>query len=82
MIMDTITIYTKSDCSHCVAAKRYLTEQAIDFAEIDVMADADAIAFLRANGHHTVPQVYAGQHYLGDGQRLRTIPPERLASPA
>jgi len=62
-----LTVYTKPDCSHCVAAKQYLNEHEIDFSEVDVVANAKALSFLRERGHRTVPQLYAGERLIEGG---------------
>ena len=48
-------------------AKTYLTIHAIPFEEVDVMQDANALAFLRERGHRTVPQIYVGDQLLFPG---------------
>lgn len=36
MGMSEVTIYTKSDCPYCAAAKEHYKKQGVDFEEIDV----------------------------------------------
>ena len=62
-----ITVYTKPDCSHCVAAKQYLVEHGIGYAEVDVLTNANALSFLREQGHRTVPQLYIGERLIEGG---------------
>jgi len=62
-----ITVYTKPNCSHCVTAKQYLVEHGIGFAEVDVVANANALSFLREQGHRTVPQLYVGERLIEGG---------------
>lgn len=74
-----ITIYTKPGCSHCVAAKSYLMQNHINYHEVDIMQDVEALTFLREQGHRTVPQVYVGQRLLEGGDMgLRQLSPDRL----
>lgn len=35
--MPEVTIYTKPGCPYCAAAKKYYSEQGIEFEEINVM---------------------------------------------
>jgi len=53
-----LTLYSKPACPFCDQAKNYLHSQAIQFEVINVMEDADALAFIKAQGHRTVPQIY------------------------
>ena len=55
-----ITVYTKPNCPYCDAAKAWLEHQSVPFATVDVMQDPNALAFLRAEGHTKVPQIYRG----------------------
>jgi len=54
----TLTVYSKPQCPFCDRAKQYLYRNNIMFLEVDVSQDPDAIEYLRAQGHSTVPQVY------------------------
>ena len=63
-----VEIYTSPFCGYCSRAKRLLKSKNVDFDEIDVAADGarrdEMIA--RANGRHTVPQIFiAGEHVGG-----------------
>jgi|HigsolmetaGSP11D_1036233.scaffolds.fasta_scaffold00182_5 Glutaredoxin and related proteins len=62
-----ITIYTKPQCPHCVAAKSYLSRNDIPFREVNVMADENALNFLKSRGHKTVPQLYVGDTLFVEG---------------
>lgn len=62
-----ITIYTKSTCGYCHAAKALLTRKNVVFEEISVdgnMAAQRAMAE-RANGGWTVPQIFIGDKHIG-----------------
>ena len=60
-------IYTKDNCGYCTLAKHHLKENNIDFEEIEVEGNAQAIAHLRLNNLRTVPQIYDhdGKHIGG-----------------
>ena len=62
-----IEIYTSPLCGYCHAAKRLLTQKGVSFTEYDVSTDPAKRQEMmgRANGRHTVPQVFAGGTHLG-----------------
>ena len=53
-----ITIYSKNNCPFCDQAKRYLESKKIEYRDINIEDDSDARAFLQAQGHRSVPQIY------------------------
>ena len=53
-----IVMYSKPDCGHCVLAKAWLDRHNVEYTEIDVSSDPDALNFIREQGHRTVPQIY------------------------
>lgn len=65
--MANVTLYTSPMCGFCHAAKRMLTDKGISYAEIDVAGDpAKRQEMLkRANGGHTVPQIFIGETHVG-----------------
>lgn len=65
--MPSITIYTKSWCPYCSAAKNLLTEKGVDFTEIDIEKTPEARAEMiqKANGRTTVPQIFIGEKHVG-----------------
>ncbi|MBQ0822572.1 glutaredoxin 3 [Microvirga terrae] len=65
--MPSITIYTKSWCPYCSAAKKLLGEKGVAFTEIDIEKKPEARAEMiqRANGRSTVPQVFIGEKHVG-----------------
>ena len=65
--MPPITIYTKSTCSFCHAAKELLRRKGADFKEISVDGDTALQAEMsrRAAGHWTVPQIFIGDEHVG-----------------
>ena len=73
--MKTVEIYTSPTCGYCHAAKRLLTEKGISFSEIDVRLDPDRRQEMmqRANGRHTVPQIFIGEQYVGGCNELYAL---------
>jgi glutaredoxin 3 len=66
--MSKIEIYTTPICPYCHAAKRLLDEKQAGYTEINVAMDSAARAAMieRAQGRHTVPQIFIdGQHIGG-----------------
>jgi len=65
--MPAITIYTKSWCPYCSAAKKLLGEKGVAFTEIDIEKTPEARAEMiqRANGRSTVPQIFIGEKHVG-----------------
>lgn len=65
--MQAVEIYTSPLCGFCHAAKRLLTQKGVSFAEIDIARQPDKRQEMmsRANGRHTVPQIFIGQTHVG-----------------
>lgn len=62
-----VEIYTTPICGFCQAAKRLLTSKGVEFTEIDVMQDRAKRQEMmtRANGRHTVPQIFIDGAHVG-----------------
>jgi len=65
--MQTVEIYTSPTCGFCHAAKRLLANKGVSFVEVDVSRDAEQRQAMmrRANGRHTVPQIFIGDAHVG-----------------
>ncbi len=65
--MKTVEIYTSTFCGFCVAAKRLLKKKGVTFSEYNVGRDAQKRQEMmsRANGAHTVPQIFIGDKHVG-----------------
>lgn len=65
--MQAVEIYTSPLCGFCHAAKRLLTQKGVSFAEIDIARQPDRRQEMmtRANGRHTVPQIFIGETHVG-----------------
>jgi glutaredoxin len=53
-----LTLYTQPLCDFCDIMKMKLKEWGYDFNVINVKDNPQALAFLRLEGHKTVPQLY------------------------
>ena len=65
--MAKVEIYTGMLCGFCSAAKRLLTQKGVDFEETDVTMDPGKRKEMmqRANGGHTVPQIFIDGEHIG-----------------
>ncbi|KTF04500.1 MULTISPECIES: glutaredoxin-like protein NrdH [Trueperella] len=61
-----ITVYTKPSCVQCTATKRALKKHGLEFEEVDLLEDADALATVKALGYQQAPVIFAGgDHWSG-----------------
>lgn len=65
--MKPIEIYTSPLCGFCHAAKRLLNQKGAAYTEIDLYEQPDRRPEMmdRANGRHTVPQIFIGETHVG-----------------
>jgi glutaredoxin 3 len=63
----SVTIYTKSWCPYCQAAKELLTQKGVAFDEIEITGKAEQRDEMvkRAGGATTVPQIFIGDTHVG-----------------
>ncbi|MCV6591713.1 MAG: glutaredoxin 3 [Silicimonas sp.] len=73
--MKPVEIYTSPLCGYCHAAKRLLSQKGVSFAEIDVSRDPGKRQAMmsRANGRHTVPQIFVGETHVGGYDDLAAL---------
>lgn len=73
--MKQIEIYTTPICPYCMMAKRLLDQKGVAYTEINVMGDAMAKEAMmqRANGRHTVPQIFVGDTHVGGADDLNAL---------
>ena len=73
--MQTVEIYTSNFCGFCVAAKRLLKSKGVEFTEYNVGRDAALRQEMmaRANGGHTVPQIFIGDKHDGGCDELHAL---------
>ena len=73
--MANVTIYTGLMCGYCARAKRLLSQKGIAFEEINVTMQKEARAEMmqRANGAHTVPQIFIGDVHVGGCDDLYSL---------
>lgn len=72
--MQKVTIYTTPYCPYCHAAKALLSKKGVRFEEIDVQDRAlRQQMMLRANGRHTVPQIFIGETHVGGSDDIHEL---------
>lgn len=52
-----VTIYSKPNCIKCEMVKRYLTDKGVQFTEVDVLEDTEALQILIDEGYSELPVV-------------------------
>ena len=75
-----ITLYSKPSCPYCDRAADYLKRNNFAFRKVDVTEDANALEFIKAKGHKTVPQIYYDKRILIEGgyDGLKALHPNDL----
>ncbi|GAW35748.1 glutaredoxin-3 [Roseovarius sp. A-2] len=73
--MQPVEIYSSPLCGFCHAAKRLLKQKGVNFSEINVLAQPRRKAEMmsRANGRHTVPQIFIGKTHVGGCDELYAL---------
>ncbi|MBT8412697.1 MAG: glutaredoxin 3 [Boseongicola sp.] len=73
--MNNVEIYTSPLCGFCHAAKRLLTSKGVSFSEVDVAREPQRRQEMlaRANGRHTVPQIFIGETHVGGCDELYAL---------
>ncbi len=73
--MQSVEIYSSPLCGFCHAAKRLLKQKGVNFSEINVLAQPRRKAEMmsRANGRHTVPQIFIGETPVGGCDELYAL---------
>jgi len=62
-----LTIYSKTVCPYCVNAKNYLKSKNISFRDVNIEENDEARAFMQAQGHRSVPQIYLNGRLFVEG---------------
>lgn len=68
------SVYSKAGCIFCDAAIELLKEKNIEFKEIKVPGNQEAIDLFKMNGFKTVPQIFTDRDvYIGGYQDLKKM---------
>lgn len=69
-----VIVYTLPSCVQCDSTKRVLTKNSIEYQEVDLSQDEQAMEFVKGLGYNAAPVVVAGdEHWSG-------FRPDRLSS--
>ncbi len=73
--MQLVEIYTSPFCGYCHAAKRLLESKGAQFTEYNVLLNPGKRQEMmrRANGGHTVPQIFVGATHVGGFEELADL---------
>ena len=73
--MPRVEIYTKFLCPYCTRAKKLLDGKGVAYDEYDITSDREKRAEMiqRANGRHTVPQIFIGDRHIGGSDDLAEL---------
>lgn len=58
--MANVTIYSGSNCKYCTIAKEYFKQNGIEYTELNVQEDDNAMEFLIERNIRTVPYIVIG----------------------
>ncbi|HEY0116429.1 MAG TPA: glutaredoxin 3 [Allosphingosinicella sp.] len=81
--MPRVEIYTKMFCPYCARAKRLLADKGVEYEEYDItMGGKQRDEMLgRANGRHTVPQIFIDDRHIGGSDDLAALDSEGKLDP-
>jgi len=73
--MARVEIYTKFLCPYCARAKKLLESKGAAFEEYDITLGGEKRAEMleRANGRHTVPQIFIDGRHVGGSDDLAEL---------
>ncbi len=73
--MQRVEIYSTPWCPYCIAAKRLLERKGVPYEDTDVSGNAELRQEMmrRANGRHTVPQIFIGGKHVGGSDELHAL---------
>jgi glutaredoxin 3 len=73
--MPRVEIYTKFLCPYCARAKKLLDGKGVAYEEIDISMGGEKRNEMlqRANGRHTVPQIFIADRHVGGSDDLAEL---------
>ena len=65
--MSNVVMYSSMLCPYCSMAKQLLAEKGVEFDETDISFSSDKRneMMTRANGKHSVPQIFIDDAHIG-----------------
>lgn len=81
--MAQVELYTKFMCPYCARAKKLLDSKGVGYDEYEISMDPDKRAEMmqRANGRHTVPQIFIDGRHIGGSDDLAELEREGRLDP-
>ena len=81
--MARVEIYSKMFCPYCFRAKKLLADKGVQYEEYEISMDGKKRAEMmqRANGRHTVPQIFIDGHHVGGSDDLAALEREGRLDP-
>ena len=73
--MARVEIYSKMFCPYCSRAKKLLADKGVQYEEYEISMDGGKRAEMmqRANGRHTVPQIFIEGRHIGGSDDLAEL---------
>lgn len=73
--MQPVEMYYSPLCGYCHAAKRLLDSKGVDYSGINVLEEPTRRSEMmdRAQGRHTVPQIFIGETHVGGYDELAAL---------
>lgn len=69
-----VVVYGNRSCAYCMAARMLLTKKGVDFENINVTNDPDALNEMNErSGLRTVPQIFIGDVHVGGFIELQAL---------
>ncbi|WP_421861868.1 glutathione peroxidase [Motiliproteus sp.] len=69
---DSIILFTRPGCGHCLRAKSLLSERGLGFEEVVLGRDINHAGLKAVSGRLTVPQVFINGEHIGGADELQT----------
>ena len=81
--MARVEIYTKFLCPYCARAKKLLGDKGVSYEEYEISSGGEKRAEMlqRANGRHTVPQIFIDGQHIGGSDDLAALEREGKLDP-
>jgi glutaredoxin len=76
--MKQLTVYSMEGCASCTQAAKLLEQKGVRFEVVKIDENPEAWAFIKAEGHRSMPQIYDGKQLfvVGGFEGLRKLPTE------
>jgi glutaredoxin len=79
MSVNGIILYTQPNCSFCDDMKSMLDQTGYTYYTINIKENAEALEFMKTQGHRVVPQLYANKQHINKKENTQDYTPEELS---